>query len=138
MDSAAVELLRHRLEADWSRLTNEIAELREASKATTYLEDETGAYDQHMADDASAMTERQTDMSLLLNLERELTYTESALDRMESGVYGTCEVCGKPIVEQRLRARPAASTCIGCQTSIESRQRREMAFAAQRSDADLN
>src|SRR5579872_2759291 len=130
MDDALVEQLKVRLESDRERLKSEIADLREATKATTYLEDETDAYDQHIADDASILTERTTDMSLLSNLERELEETNAALSRIDSGTYGTCEVCGKPIAERRLQARPAASTCIDCQTAIESRQRREAALEA--------
>ena len=36
----------------------------------------------------------------------------SALERIESGVYGLCEVCGKPIENARLEANPAAKTCM--------------------------
>ena len=133
MSAAIAEELKPRLEEDRDRLRREIADLREASKATTYLEDETDAYDQHPADDASILTERTTDMSLQHNLEHELSDVEAALGRIETGTYGTCEVCGKPIAEARLRARPGASTCIQCQSNIEDIQRREAAAAAQAS-----
>jgi len=36
---------------------------------------------------------------------------ERALQKIEDGTYGTCEVDGKPIEEDRLRANPAARTC---------------------------
>jgi DnaK suppressor protein len=39
---------------------------------------------------------------------------EAALVRREVGDYGTCETCGRPIVPERLAARPAAPTCIDC------------------------
>lgn len=125
MDRSTLEELKLSLEENRGRLRREIGELREATKATTYLEDETDAYDQHIADDASILTERTTDMSLMQNLEQELASVESALKRMDLGHYGTCEVCGRPIAEARLKARPSSSACIECQTDIEARQRRE-------------
>jgi RNA polymerase-binding transcription factor DksA len=36
---------------------------------------------------------------------------ERALKKLEEGTYGTCEVDGKVIEEDRLRANPAARTC---------------------------
>lgn len=34
-----------------------------------------------------------------------------ALSKIEEGTYGTCEVSGEPIEEDRLEANPAARTC---------------------------
>ncbi len=129
MDETLKTELRNRLQADRERLEGEIAPLRDAVKATTYLEDENDAYDNHMADDASALHEREKDMTLLANLELELDDINRALQRMDDGGYGTCEVCGKPIAEKRLMARPMAVTCVECQSTIESRQRRHAASA---------
>ena len=48
----------------------------------------------------------------------ELTETlhdiEAALERLETGTYGVCEVCGSAIGEDRLEAMPAAKRCIAC------------------------
>ena len=46
----------------------------------------------------------------------ELGYTNllTALDRLADGSYGICEACGARISEERLDARPAARTCVGC------------------------
>jgi len=126
MTNRTISTLRTRLEEDRKRLEREIAELRDvAIKATTYLEDEPEAFDNSIADDASSLVGRQTDMSLLENLDRELRDTQTALRRIHDGTYGSCEICGKPIAERRLEARPAAGTCIACQTAVESRRRRE-------------
>lgn len=122
--------LRERLEHERERLDREIGELRDVNiKSTTYLEDETDAYDNHMADDASQIFERQKDMSLLQNLEHELDDVNVALKRMDDGTYGVCSECGKPIAEKRLQARPMATTCIECQSAIERRQRQAVAEA---------
>jgi DnaK suppressor protein len=50
-------------------------------------------------------------------LERErqtLREIESALGRMKTGRYGTCEACDKQIPEVRLRALPWAGLCVAC------------------------
>jgi RNA polymerase-binding transcription factor DksA len=41
-----------------------------------------------------------------------LEQVNTALQRIEDGTYGTCEVCGNKIGERRLDAEPAAITCI--------------------------
>jgi RNA polymerase-binding transcription factor DksA len=43
--------------------------------------------------------------------ETELGDVEHALDRLDDGSYGTCEVCGDPIGDDHLEAHPAARTC---------------------------
>jgi DnaK suppressor protein len=43
----------------------------------------------------------------------------SALDRIKSGSYGTCEACGDPILKERLKLMPHARNCIGCQRKEE-------------------
>ncbi len=49
--------------------------------------------------------------ALVNELEQRLMEVDAALAKMESGTYGTCEVCNKPIEEDRLGANPAAKTC---------------------------
>jgi len=45
-------------------------------------------------------------------LERQLSEVKSALERIESGTYGICEKCGKPIEDGRLEANPSARISI--------------------------
>jgi len=47
-------------------------------------------------------------------LRQELAQVRQALHRIESGTYGTCAACGKPIARARLEARPIATLCIDC------------------------
>ncbi|HKC19101.1 MAG TPA: TraR/DksA C4-type zinc finger protein [Candidatus Dormibacteraeota bacterium] len=46
---------------------------------------------------------------------------QHAADMRERGSYGRCEVCGKPIGEERLGAVPDATRCISCQGAWEAR-----------------
>ena len=43
--------------------------------------------------------------------ERDVDDVERALQRLDDGTYGTCEVCGEPIPEDVLEATPAARDC---------------------------
>jgi RNA polymerase-binding transcription factor DksA len=44
-------------------------------------------------------------------LEKQYSDVKKALEKMAAGAYGTCEVCGGAIEEDRLEANPAATTC---------------------------
>ena len=49
-------------------------------------------------------------------MSRELLHlVESALARLDSGEYGICVECERPIPTKRLAAVPWASCCVGCQ-----------------------
>ena len=47
-----------------------------------------------------------------------------ALDRIEEGSFGVCDICGQNIAMARLKARPVASLCIHCKTRMERQERR--------------
>jgi len=50
---------------------------------------------------------------------------ESALERIEDGVYGVCEECGEEIGVERLRARPVTTLCIQCKADQEAEERKQ-------------
>ena len=54
----------------------------------------------------------------------ELAQVESALQRLDDGIYGNCMDCGDSIPLQRLRVQPAAQRCAGCQGACEHAQTR--------------
>jgi RNA polymerase-binding protein DksA len=72
----------------------------------------TAAGDQHIADHASEMLEREMDWTLEENAERILAEIDTALGKIDDGTYGTCVVCGKQIPEDRLAAVPYATLCV--------------------------
>ncbi len=45
-------------------------------------------------------------------LEVRLKEIDAALERINHGTYGICDIDHEPIEEERLRANPAASTCV--------------------------
>jgi DnaK suppressor protein len=48
-----------------------------------------------------------------------LNKINSAITRMENGVYGVCAQCGHLIGEERLKAMPYAVMCVTCKTKKE-------------------
>lgn len=69
-------------------------------------------------DNASEVTTLADEISLGEKLEDELNDTIKALKAIESGKYGICKYCGKPIDEKRLIARPTSSSCIECKKTL--------------------
>lgn len=62
------------------------------------------------------------------NRERNLVgKIELALNRIEDGEFGVCEVCGEDISINRMLARPVTTHCIDCKTRMERLERRHMA-----------
>ena len=43
-----------------------------------------------------------------------------ALDKIEEGTFGICEMCGEEIALARLMARPVTAHCIQCKTRMEA------------------
>ena len=72
----------------------------------------TAAGDQHIADHASDLVDREVDQSLGENAENVVTEIDEALWRIEAGTYGTCAVCGAVIPDERLEAVPYAILCL--------------------------
>lgn len=81
------------------------------------LEDELGEVggrgtDNHLGDMASATFDRELDEGIEEGVQDTLRRIAAALGRIDDGTYDTCEICGKPIGEERLRAIPWATRCI--------------------------
>ncbi|MCL2760463.1 MAG: RNA polymerase-binding protein DksA [Desulfuromonadales bacterium] len=48
---------------------------------------------------------------------------KEALDRIDDGTFGICEICGEEISEGRLKARPVTTLCIDCKMEEERKER---------------
>jgi DnaK suppressor protein len=45
--------------------------------------------------------------------------------RIDSGLFGICDHCGRPISQKRLMAAPMSKLCVICQEEIESRHNKQ-------------
>jgi len=103
----ALEVERNRLITALSTLAvhNQVTDDWELNLAGDPL-DET---DESLVADAAEAAE--TDISILAELENEYRHIQIALQKIEAGTYGICEMSGEIIDIDRLRANPAARTC---------------------------
>ena len=75
----------------------------------------------HMADIGSDNFEQEFTLSLMENDEETLGQIESALERIEEGVYGRCTECGGIVPKMRLNAIPHTPFCVKCAEKIQRR-----------------
>ena len=96
--------------------------LEEVSRTVHTMQDETANHP-----DPNDRASQETDMSLELrsrDRERKLIKKiDESIDRIDTGDYGYCEVCGVEIGVERLEARPTAELCIDCKTLDEIREK---------------
>ena len=104
MSDATVAEQRAALAAERDRVTSELAAIGV----------DRGSYDDGFADSGQVTAERGEVDALVGSLRDTLNEIESALEKLDAGSYGLCEVCGGPIGEARLEAMPAARLCISC------------------------
>jgi DnaK suppressor protein len=66
-------------------------------------------------EDNTTEVEQYTDnLPVEITLEKKLQDIIDALKKMDDGTYGICANCNQEIDIERLRANPAAKTCISC------------------------
>jgi DnaK suppressor protein len=111
---------RKRLEEERTRLEGIRDNLRrEQEEATSDTGGELSSFDQHPGDSGTETFEMAKNVSLLEQVEDELSEIEAAFQRLERGTYGTCQACGRPIGDERLEAMPAARYCVEDQAKAE-------------------
>ncbi len=105
---------RQKLEAEKKKLTGELDAIGVADPdrpddwhAAVADMDEPG-FREDVADRLEEFQERE---ATEVNLEKHLRDITMALEKIEAGTYGICEVCDRPIEEERLAVAPTARTC---------------------------
>jgi DnaK suppressor protein len=78
--------------------------------------------DEHDPEGATIAFELSQASALLQQSSSGLAQVEAALQRIEDGTYGMCAVCGEPIAEGRLEARPWTPFCIDHAAAGRGRQ----------------
>ncbi len=81
------------------------------------------AYSLHMADVATDNYDREFSLGLADNEQKLLARINAALERIESGTFGLCDLCEKKIAKARLKVVPYAELCVPCQEKQEKKKR---------------
>ncbi len=95
--------------------------LSEAEEALNELPGQTVFPD--LGDQASAEIDRNFMLRLRGREQRLLKKIEEAIEKIEGGLFGICEVCGHEIDIKRLEARPVTTMCIFCKTEQEEEEK---------------
>jgi len=96
-----------------------LADLRGDFDAMVAASRDTNADDEHDPEGATIAFERSQLEALVRHAQHHLEEIDAAIKSLGAGTYGTCEVCGDPIGQERLEARPAAGNCIVCAASSQ-------------------
>lgn len=84
-----------------------------------YAVSELSLYDNHPGDVGTELFDREKDFALREDAAELLGDIDDALQRMERGEYGSCEICGTEIPLDRLKAVPYTSLCLHCKKESE-------------------
>lgn len=74
-------------------------------------------------DRASLETDRNFTLRIRDRERKLITKIREAMERIDAGTYGLCELCGGEIREKRLIARPVTTMCIDCKSQQEALER---------------
>jgi len=78
-------------------------------------------YTFHMADVATDNYDREFSLGLASKERGVLFEINHALQKLQEGKFGSCELCKKPISQARLKAVPYAKLCLKCQQNEEKK-----------------
>ena len=117
---ATVKIKRYK-----TMLNHRIEEILKANGRPLFPTEDLNGLLPDMHDLASVETERLYEYALKDRERRSVMELICALKRIDEGVYGICEDCGKPISEKRLLVAPATTQCIECKAESEKRERAE-------------
>ena len=112
--------MKERLEAEKARLEKDLGgfaapdpQAKQQDFNTTYQD-----FGDDEDENANEIAAYSNNLALEGELEKELRDINSALKRIDEQTYGTCKYCKQGISEDRLRARPTASSCIPCKKTL--------------------
>lgn len=104
-----------------ARLRGDVSTLADAALSSSGGgRDGSSAVPSHMADMGSDTYEQDNTILLMNNEGETLVQIEGALERIESGVYGSCMECSGKIPKMRLKAIPYTPYCVKCASELES------------------
>jgi len=122
MDKRTKEKFKKILLEEKEKVINEIKNLAAENLSSTQrdLSGDLSGYSLHPADMGTDNFQRELALGLVSNEQQILYKIEGALQAIEDGTYGKCDICNKPISESRLKALSFAKLCISCKEKEES------------------
>jgi len=115
LTKADIENFKKRLDDIRAQLTNALREATEDVRSS----DETKGYSQHQADEGTDDFDRTISLELSNKESNILRQVERALEKIDEGTYGVCDISGDPIPIKRLEAIPYATMTVESQDKFE-------------------
>jgi DnaK suppressor protein len=100
--------VRATLEAERDDLRSQLEELTAAPRDPMAAV----SFGKRIGDGTAQAVERIAQVSAAEAFDAKLADVERALAKLDEGTYGVCDVCGRPIGEERLEAIPSAVRCV--------------------------
>jgi len=116
MDQTKLEHFRGVLQEEMRSL------LEEAGKTVSEMTADTTNFPDPN-DRATQESDRNFELRIRDRERRLINKIKEALERIDDGSFGVCEVCGEDISEGRLRARPVTTLCIDCKIEEEKKEK---------------
>lgn len=122
MKNSEMNVYRERLLALRARLQGDVSQMANTAlnKNRSESNGDLSSMPIHMADLGTDNFEQEFTLTLMESEGGTLQLIESALERIEDGVYGQCEECGARIPKTRLNALPFATMCVKCASQLEA------------------
>ena len=115
LSKADIQRYKKRLEDLKNQITNSL----QSSTAEVKKPDEATGYSQHQADQGTDDFDRRISLEVTTHEFQLLRQIERALEKIQEGTYGVCDISGENIPPARLDAMPYANTTVKAQSMLE-------------------
>jgi YteA family regulatory protein len=122
MDNDLLEKFKNKLKSQKREAEDLLRQMErnDTIKSNEEFSSELSAYDNHPADSASSLFDKERGLAFQKNEEVVIEKIDNALKNIERGTYGICKGCGMEIDKKRLEYVPYAEYCSSCQRDIDN------------------
>jgi DnaK suppressor protein len=117
LNKSDVQRYKKRLEELQAQITQQL----QSCTAEVKKPDEATGYSQHQADQGTDDFDRRISLEVTTHEFQVLRQIERALEKIQEGTYGICDISGEKIPPARLDAMPYANTTVKAQEMLEKR-----------------
>jgi DnaK suppressor protein len=109
--------IRHRLEGERKRIQEELAQLNASHPLDERRE---GSPFGKREEEATESMELEKRLAIENRLKSLLAEVERAIQKLDSGTYGLCDICKIVIDPARMEALPQAILCLSCRQKVKN------------------
>jgi RNA polymerase-binding protein DksA len=119
LEVAATNLnhVRAKLEAEKKRFQDELSQMKVSRDSEERRE---GSPFGKREEEATESMELEKRLALENRLESLIAEVDRAINKLDAGTYGKCDICNEAIDPERLEALPQAIMCVSCRKKIKN------------------